>query len=89
MWHSGWGGGGWFLMIMIAILLWGLLTLGIVALGHWLIGAGRGRRNGGPSSGGNGWGDRRAEELLAERFARGEIDEDEYRRRLTLLREHR
>ncbi|MGW2380063.1 SHOCT domain-containing protein [Streptomyces lincolnensis] len=27
-----------------------------------------------------------SEELLAERFARGEIDEEEYRRRLTVLR---
>jgi putative membrane protein len=26
------------------------------------------------------------EQLLAERFARGEVDEDEYRRRLTVLR---
>ena len=31
----------------------------------------------------------RAEDALAQRFARGEIDEDEYRRRMTLLREHR
>ena len=29
------------------------------------------------------------ETLLAERFARGEIDDDEYRRRLSLLRAHR
>ena len=27
------------------------------------------------------------EQFLAERFARGEIDEDEYNRRLTVLRE--
>jgi hypothetical protein len=31
----------------------------------------------------------RPEDVLAGRFARGEIDEDEYRRRITLLREHR
>ena len=31
----------------------------------------------------------RAEDLLAERFARGEIDDDEYRQRLTLLRDQR
>jgi putative membrane protein len=29
------------------------------------------------------------ERVLAERFARGEIDEDEYRRRLSVLRERR
>ncbi|MEU6808130.1 SHOCT domain-containing protein [Streptomyces sp. NPDC046831] len=42
-----------------------------------------------PPSGEGGWQGRRAENLLAERFARGEIDDDEYRRRLALLREHR
>ena len=31
----------------------------------------------------------RAEDVLAERYGRGEIDGDEYQRRLTLLREHR
>ena len=30
-----------------------------------------------------------AEDVLAERYARGAIDDDEYRRRLALLREHR
>ncbi|MET8471812.1 SHOCT domain-containing protein [Streptomyces sp. NPDC006422] len=30
----------------------------------------------------------RPEEVLAERFARGEIDEDEYRRRLSVLNAH-
>ena len=28
------------------------------------------------------------EQVLSERYARGEIDEDEYRRRLGVLREH-
>ena len=32
---------------------------------------------------------RAAEGVLAERFARGEIDDDEYRQRMTTLREHR
>ena len=31
----------------------------------------------------------RPEDVLAGRFARGEVDEDEYRQRITLLREHR
>ena len=30
----------------------------------------------------------RADDVLAERFARGEIDENEYRQRLSALREH-
>ncbi|MEK0097196.1 hypothetical protein WDA79_01515 [Streptomyces sp. A475] len=86
IWYGGWGWGGWFLMAVIMILFWGLLIAGIVALTHY---AGRGHQSGPPSSGESGRGGWRAEELLAERFARGEIDEDEYKRRLTLLREHR
>ncbi|MFI0785393.1 SHOCT domain-containing protein [Streptomyces lydicus] len=89
MWYGGWGGGGWALMAVIMILFWGLLIAGIIALTHYLTGAGRSRRSGPPSSGESGWGAGRAEDLLAERFARGEIDEDEYKRRLTVLREHR
>jgi hypothetical protein len=34
-------------------------------------------------------GQNRADDALAERFARGEIDENEYRQRLAALREHR
>ncbi|MGW4825190.1 SHOCT domain-containing protein [Streptomyces sp. NPDC004227] len=71
-------------MTVIMILFWGLLVVGIIALTRYLTGAGRSH-----PPGESGWGSRRAEDLLAERFARGEIDEDEYKRRLTLLREHR
>ncbi|MFJ5901901.1 SHOCT domain-containing protein [Streptomyces sp. NPDC093064] len=50
----------------------------------------RGHQPGPPSASDEpGWGSRRAEDLLAERFARGEIDDEEYKRRLALLREHR
>ncbi|MEU9759182.1 SHOCT domain-containing protein [Streptomyces sp. NPDC047985] len=87
MWYDGWGG-GWLLMAVIMVVFWSLLIAGIVALTRYL-GGGRGNRSG-PPSGEAGWGGgRRAEDLLAERFARGEIDEDEYRRRLTVLREQR
>ena len=33
--------------------------------------------------------DMSAEEVLADRFARGEIDEKEYEKRLTVLKKHR
>lgn len=92
MWwyDGGWGWGGWFFMSAFMVLFWALVIAGIAALVHYLTGAQRDRRSGQPpSSGAPGWGSRRAEDLLAERFARGEIDEDEYRRRLALLREHR
>jgi putative membrane protein len=94
MWYGGgWGWGGWFAMAVIMVFFWALVIAGIagiVALVHYLTGARQGHQSGQPPSPGEpGSGSRRAEDLLAERFARGEIDEDEYKRRLALLRENR
>ncbi|MEV6165671.1 SHOCT domain-containing protein [Streptomyces sp. NPDC052052] len=91
IWYNGgWGWGGWFFMTMFMVLFWALVIAGIVALVRYLSTSHHDRRPGqSPSSGEPRWGSSRAEDLLAERFARGEIDEDEYRRRLALLREHR
>ncbi|MGV9567318.1 SHOCT domain-containing protein [Streptomyces sp. NPDC003480] len=96
MWYDGgWGWGNWFVVTAFMVLFWALLIAGIIALVRYLTGAHHhhhhhqqqpGPR---PSPGERGWGNQRAEDLLAERFARGEIDDDEYKRRLTLLREHR
>ncbi|MEV1042688.1 MULTISPECIES: hypothetical protein [unclassified Streptomyces] len=89
MWYDGgWGWSGWFFMTVVMVVFWSLLIVGIVALTHYLTNTHRGRQSD-PTSGDAAWGSRRAEDLLAERFARGEIDEDEYKRRLTLLREQR
>ncbi|MGW3208831.1 SHOCT domain-containing protein [Streptomyces sp. NPDC001135] len=90
MWyHGGWGWGGWFVMTVFMVLFWAVLIVGFVVLVRYLAGT----RHQPPGlfspPGEGGWQDRRAENLLAERFARGEIDEDEYKRRLALLREHR
>jgi putative membrane protein len=93
MWYDGgWWWGGWFMMALLMVLFWGLVIAGVIALVHYVRGGHQASRPG-PSGhpGERGWGPRqgRAEDLLAERFARGEIDEDEYKRRLALLREHR
>ncbi|WP_330318983.1 hypothetical protein [Streptomyces platensis] len=81
---------GWFGMAVMMVLVWALIIVGIVALIRYFTGSHRSHPSGPPpSSTDPGWGSRRAEDLLAERFARGEIDEGEYTRRLTLLREHR
>lgn len=62
---------GWVGMILTMLAFWGLVVAAVV----WLVGAtGTGRRPPGP------------EDLLAERFARGEIDDVEYRDRLAALR---
>ena len=80
MWGYGWGWGYWLGMGVTMILFWGLLIGGIVALIRH-IGSARDAGRPSPDSGRT-----RAEDVLAERFARGEIDEDEYKRRLELLR---
>ncbi|OIK06264.1 SHOCT domain-containing protein [Streptomyces monashensis] len=92
IWHDGgWGwGGGWFFMTVFMVLFWALLVIGFVALVRYLAGTRHHQQPGRPPAPGDGgWQDRGAENLLAERFARGEIDEDEYKRRLAVLREHR
>ncbi|SCF03550.1 putative membrane protein [Micromonospora coriariae] len=72
--HNGMGGFGYLLMLLNS-----LAFVGLLAAGGWV-----------------GWralrdhGERRvgdpAERLLAERFARGEINDEEYQRRLDTLR---
>lgn len=78
------GGWGYGLGILAMVLFWGALIAAIIAMVRYL---GRERRAGYPPE------PRvtprqppRAEEILAERFARGEIDADEYRERLDVLR---
>jgi putative membrane protein len=69
---SGWG---YAFMTITMVLIWGLIILGVIALLRYLA---RGDRP--PTS------RLTAEQVLAERFARGEIDEQEYQQRLDVLR---
>jgi len=64
-WGYGWG----MLGVAHMVLWWILLILGIVVLAKWLLGGGS---EGKQSS------NRRALEVLAERYARGEINKDEF-----------
>ena len=77
---AGWGWGAWLTMGIGMILFWGLVIGGGIVLIRYLAGT----RYHDPSSGGPGRTE--PEQILAERFARGDIDEDEYRRRCELLR---
>jgi putative membrane protein len=80
MWYGGgMGGWGFVLMAVTTLVFWGLLIAGGIAVFRYL-----NRRPVNPGSGG----ETRPtpDQLLAERFARGEIDEEEYRRRLDALR---
>ncbi|MDA3650144.1 SHOCT domain-containing protein [Saccharopolyspora indica] len=75
---GGWGLLGMMVMTVGMVLFWVLVIVAIIALVRYL------QRSARADSGGT-----RAEEVLAERFARGEIDEEEYRRRLETLTERR
>lgn len=67
-WHPMWGmWGSWGLgMMLIGLVFWGLVVVGIVVGIRWLVGQGRESR---PDS---------ALEVLRQRYARGEIDRDEF-----------
>jgi putative membrane protein len=79
MYHNDPSGGGYALMFIGMALFWGLLIVGIVVMIRSLA---HGVQT--PSSSPSAL--YAAEKVLAERFARGEIDEGEYRTRLAILR---
>lgn len=78
---SGWGhmdgwGGGWMWLWTLAVVVL------VVAFLVWLVRAGAGSSQGPPADDP----ERRAREILAERYARGELSTEEYRERLSQLR---
>lgn len=81
-WGNGWGGG--ILMTFLMVVLVIAVIVAIIFTARYLSGHGSAHHRGGPGPEGM-----RAEDRLADRFARGEIDEDEFRQRMALLREHR
>jgi putative membrane protein len=80
MWWYGDGLSGWgfALMTLSTVVFWAAVIAGGVALFRYL--------NRAPGQAGFRESRPTPEQLLAERFARGEIDEEEYRRRLDTLR---
>jgi putative membrane protein len=80
MWGYGWGWGSWFGMGLVMTLFWALVIAAIVALVRYVSGSRDASRSTSTDE------SQHPEELLAERFARGEIDEQEYQRRRELLR---
>jgi putative membrane protein len=82
MYGTDWGWAGWILMTVGMVAFWAVVITAVILAIRYLAGA-RGQSAASPPT------DRPigAEDVLAERFARGEIDEDEYRKRAALLRE--
>ena len=76
-----WGWGGWLLMTIAMVLFWALIITAVVLIVRYLVS----QRLTGTSA----VSARTPEEVLAERYARGEIDDNEYQRRLALLHQNR
>lgn len=74
-WGNGSGGWGYLMMAVTMVLFWGLLVAGVVVLVRSV----SRRETAWPAAGPD------PARVLAERFARGDIDEAEYRQRLRVL----
>ena len=75
-WGTGMGGWGMLLMTVSNLLFLGLLIAGAIALIRYTSGSARQDPDAEQAP---------AQRVLADRFARGEIDEDEYETRLQVL----
>ena len=76
-WDHGWGWGDWLGMSLMMLVFWGLVIWLIV----WLVRTSSAKRDTTTTPAAT-----RPEDVLAERFARGEIDEAQYQDRLRVLR---
>lgn len=84
MWHGNWSGADWMFMSVVMLLIWGALVAGVI----WIIrGFGDNRRSDTQTT----WpkpdhnGGSHAQHILDERYARGELSEEEYRARRDVL----
>ena len=75
-WHNGIGWGGWIVMTLTMLAFWSLVVFGVIVIfrGDREIRTSQGRSERDPM------------QILDERFARGDIDLDEYHARQEALR---
>jgi len=85
MWHGSWSGADWALMSVAMLLFWAVVVAGVM----WLVRTGG---NSGPRPGDRDSTDKpgrpdrsSAQDILDERYARGELSDEEYRARRDVL----
>jgi putative membrane protein len=83
-WHPGWGWGHMIFGGLMMLFFWGGLILLVVLLVRWLGSAGGSGHAAGPAGPA---GRRTPLEILQERFAKGEIEKEDYEERKRLLSE--
>ena len=74
--HDGMGWGGWLVMVVGMVAFWALVVIAVMTLFRSSSEEAGSRTDG-----------RDPVDILGERFARGEIDESEYRARASVLRD--
>jgi len=79
--NQGWSVGMWIIMAVAMVIFWVIVVFGVIALVRYF-----GHSHDAPSGPGSGP-ESDPETILRERLARGEIDEDQFRKTLGLLRE--
>jgi putative membrane protein len=82
MTHCGHGGWAHWVWIAETFLLWAVVITAVVLVVRYLVSLR-------PASAPSATGALREEGLLAERYARGEIDDGEFERRMTVLKHNR
>ena len=76
--NNGFGAGWWIVMVLMMLIFWAVVAFAVVAL----------VRRSGSNSTRNSATVETPDSLLRARFARGEIDEAEFRTRMAALKEH-
>ncbi|MHB8220612.1 MAG: SHOCT domain-containing protein [Acidimicrobiales bacterium] len=79
--NQGWGVGVWIVMAVAMVIFWAIVVFGVVGLVRYL-----GHSHDTPSAPASGP-TSDAETVLRDRLARGEIDEEQFRKTLGALRE--
>ncbi len=81
-WYGGWGAGSWLGMGIGMLVFWGLVVAAVVALLRW---SGQGRQQHASTGQTFSTGNANALRMLDERYARGDVTDEDYRRRRDVL----
>lgn len=86
MWNGDWSAGDWALMSVLMVLFWtAVVAGGVLVVRAAARAASRRADDRGPSGTGRPEGRTSAREVLDERYARGELSDEEYRARRDVL----